>query len=99
MCDDEGRRRLTRRPIALVGNMATLTALQQSRGGGMHVEASWIFTKNDVKANVLVMAAAAVTFLIDSPIPDLVAGIVIFGVIARGSRQILKLSAAGATAP
>ena len=81
--------------LALVGNVATLLILRKARGGGegeAHVEASWIFTSNDVKVNGLVIASALVVWATASPVPDLVAGALIFVVVANGARRILALS-------
>ena len=49
--------------LTLLGNVATLLVLRRARGGSpgeAHVEASWIFTSNDVKVNGLVIASALV---------------------------------------
>ena len=81
--------------LALVGNVATLLVLRRARGEGegeAHVEASWIFTSNDIKVNGLVIASALVVWATASPIPDLVAGALIFVVVANGARRILSLS-------
>ena len=81
--------------LALVGNVATLLVLRKARGGSQgeaHVEASWIFTSNDIKVNGLVIASALVVWATASPIPDLIAGALIFVVVANGARRILALS-------
>ena len=81
--------------LALVGNVATLLVLRRARGDGegeAHVEASWIFTSNDVKVNGLVILSALVVWATASPVPDLVAGALIFAVVANGARRILALS-------
>jgi Co/Zn/Cd efflux system component len=78
--------------LALVGNIVTLVVLRRVRSGEAHLQASWIFTANDVKVNALVIAAAIGVALTDSATPDLVAGAVIFVVVANGARRILGLS-------
>jgi Co/Zn/Cd efflux system component/copper chaperone CopZ len=81
--------------LTLVGNVATLLVLRRARGDGRgeaHVEASWIFTSNDVKVNGLVIASALVVWATASGIPDLLAGGFIFLIVANGARQILALS-------
>lgn len=55
--------------LALVGNIATLAVLHRVRSGEAHLQASWIFTANDIKVNTLVIAAAAGVTLTDSAIP------------------------------
>lgn len=78
--------------VALLGNVITLLILRRARSEEAHVQASWIFTSNDVKVNLLVIASAVVVYLTASEIPDLVAGAFIFAVVANGARRILSLS-------
>lgn len=78
--------------LALAGNIITLVVLHRVRSGEAHLQASWIFTANDIKVNGLVIAAAIGVALTDSGIPDLIAGAVIFAVVANGARRILKIS-------
>lgn len=78
--------------LALVGNVVTLVVLHRVRSGEAHVEASWIFTANDVKVNVLVIVAAVGVAVTSSAVPDLVAGAIIFVVVANGARRILRIS-------
>ena len=78
--------------LALAGNVAVLLVLQQVRSGEAHVQASWIFTANDIKVNGLVIGAAIGVIVTDSQIPDLVAGAIIFAVVANGARRILAIS-------
>lgn len=78
--------------IALAGNVATLMILSSAKRGEAHVEASWIFTSNDIKVNALVIVSAAFVWLLDSEIPDLLAGAFIFLIVANGARRILALS-------
>ena len=78
--------------LALAGNITTLIVLHRVRSGEAHLQASWIFTANDIKVNALVIAAAIGVVLTDSPTPDLVAGAVIFVVVANGARRILNIS-------
>lgn len=78
--------------LALVGNIITLVVLRRVRSGEVHLQASWIFTANDIKVNALVIAAAIGVIVFDSAIPDLIAGAVIFLVVANGARRILGLS-------
>lgn len=78
--------------LALAGNIATLVVLHRVRSGEAHLQASWIFTANDIKVNGLVIAAAIGVAVTDSAVPDLVAGGIIFVVVANGARRILKIS-------
>jgi len=78
--------------LALAGNVATLLVLQRVRSGEAHLQASWIFTANDIKVNMLVIGAAIGVIVTDSQIPDLIAGGIIFVVVAHGARRILSMS-------
>lgn len=78
--------------LALVGNVVTLLILRRARRGEAHVEASWIFTSNDIKVNGLVIASGLLVWATMSPIPDLLAGGLIFLIVANGARRILALS-------
>ena len=78
--------------LALAANVATLFVLRRVRTGEAHLEASWIFTANDVKVNLLVIGAALGVLAFDSNVPDLIAGGIIFVVVANGARRILRLS-------
>lgn len=78
--------------LALAGNVVTLVLLHRVRSSDVHMQASWIFTANDVKVNGLVIFAAIAVSLTDSAVPDLLAGALIFAIVANGARRILVLS-------
>lgn len=78
--------------LALAGNAVTLLVLHRVRSDEAHIQASWIFTANDIKVNSLVIAAAVGVVFTDSQIPDLLAGGIIFIVVANGARRILSIS-------
>ncbi|NNE71776.1 MAG: cation transporter [Rhodothermales bacterium] len=78
--------------LALAGNAVTLWLLSKAKRGEAHVEASWIFTSNDIKVNALVIVSALLVWATASAMPDLIAGGLIFVIVARGARQILALA-------
>ena len=78
--------------FALAGNAACLYLLQGSRSREAHMQASVIFTSNDVIVNLGVIAAGVLVFLTASRVPDLVVGTVVFVLVTRGAYRILKLS-------
>jgi Co/Zn/Cd efflux system component len=51
-----------------------------------------IFTSNDIIVNGGVIAAGILVSLLDSRIPDLIIGGIVFSVVIRGSFRILKLA-------
>jgi len=78
--------------VALCANIVTLCILKSTQRGEAHIEASWIFTSNDIKVNVLVIAAGGMVWWSGSSLPDLIVGGLIFVIVARGARQILRLA-------
>ena len=78
--------------LTMAGNVATLLVLRRARTGEAHVEASWIFTSNDIKVNGLVILSALVVWATGSALPDLVAGALVFVIVAGGARRILALA-------
>jgi len=77
--------------LALIGNAASLYLLQKSKSNEVHMQASMIFTSNDVIVNIGVISAGVFVLLTNSNYPDLIVGIVIFGIVARGALRILRL--------
>lgn len=78
--------------FALAGNAASLYMLQKSKSDEAHMQASVIFTSNDVLANIGVIIAGVAVYLTGSKIPDLVVGSIVFLLVAKGAFRILKLS-------
>ena len=56
------------------------------------MQASMIFTSNDVIANIGVMAAGVLVYVTGSNKPDLIIGILVFILVGRGAFRILSLS-------
>lgn len=79
--------------LALAANLACMALLAKHREGGAHMKASWIFSTNDVLANLGVMAAGALVAWTGSNLPDLVIGTLIALLVANGARRILGLTA------
>lgn len=79
--------------FALIANVSCLALISKHRTGGVHMQASWIFSTNDVIANIGVILAGAIVYFTNSPYPDLVIGGIIAIVVFRGAMKILKISA------
>ena len=77
---------------ALIANVICLALLARHRKGEVHMRASWIFSKNDVIANLGIIVASLLVYMTDSPWPDLAIGALITVVVLRGGIQILKNS-------
>ena len=76
--------------IALFANLLCLMLIAKHRQGGIHMRASWIFSANDVIANIGVIVAGGLVMYFDSSLPDLAIGAVIAIVVVRGGIQILR---------
>lgn len=75
--------------VALVANAACLRLLWRHRDGEVHMRASFIFSANDVVANLAVVLAGLVVWLTGSALPDLVTGLGIAALVLRGGVRIL----------
>jgi Co/Zn/Cd efflux system component len=78
--------------LALAGNAICLYLLQKSNSQEAHMQASMIFTSNDVIVNLGVITAGVIVYLTDSKIPDLLIGAIVFILVGRGAYRILQLS-------
>ena len=58
------------------------------------MQASWIFSANDVLANIGVLIAGVLVYFTNSNLPDLIIGAMISIIIIRGGINIIKLSKA-----
>jgi Co/Zn/Cd efflux system component len=78
--------------LALVANIISLYLLQKSKSKEAHLQASMIFTSNDVVVNLGVILAGILVFLTKSKFPDLIVGTIVFVIVGQGAFKILKLS-------
>jgi len=76
--------------LALLANVWCLLLIAKHRHGEIHMRASWIFSKNDVIANVGVMVGGFLVYLFDSHLPDLLIGFAIALIVIRGGVAIIK---------
>jgi len=76
--------------LALVANVACLMLISKHRSGGVHMRASWIFSTNDVLANLGVIAAGALVWATGLRWFDYAIGLVIFALVLRGGFAILR---------
>jgi len=78
--------------IALIANVTCLRLIEKHREGEVHMRASWIFSKNDVIANLGVIVAGALVWYLDSRWPDIVIGTVVAIIILTGAKNIIQES-------
>jgi len=76
--------------LALLANVWCLMLIAKHRHGEIHMRASWIFSKNDVIANVGVMLGGLLVYLLDSHLPDLLIGFAIALIVIRGGMAIIR---------
>jgi Co/Zn/Cd efflux system component len=79
--------------LALLGNATCLYLLNKSKSQEAHMQASMIFTSNDVIVNIGVIVAGALVYFTQSGYPDLVVGSFVFLLVVRGAIRILRLGA------
>jgi Co/Zn/Cd efflux system component len=77
--------------LALVANVSCVALLAKHREGGVHLKASWIFSTNDVLANLGVVLAGVLVAVTGSAWPDLVVGAAVGLLVLRGAVRILRL--------
>lgn len=78
--------------LALIANIVCLYLLQKSRSKEAHMQASMIFTSNDIIINSGVIAAGLLVYLLESSYPDLIIGAIVFAIVTRGAYRILQLA-------
>lgn len=79
--------------LALVGNALCLYLLQKSKDKDeAHIKASLIFTSNDVVINLGVIVAGLMVYWLNSNMPDLIIGAIVFFIVSKGAIRIISLS-------
>ena len=76
--------------VALIANTLCLVLIYKHRQGEVHMRASWIFSKNDVIANLGVIGGGVLVFYTGSSYPDLIIGLIISAIVVRGGVHIMK---------
>ncbi len=77
---------------ALIANGFCLYLLQKSQSKEeAHMKASLIFTSNDIIINLGVILAGGFVYLLQSPLPDLFIGIIVFVLVLQGAVRILRI--------
>lgn len=76
--------------LAFLANIICLVLISKHRDGGVHMRASWIFSTNDVIANLGVIISGGLVAIVGNRYPDLIIGTIISMVVVRGGLKILK---------
>jgi len=75
---------------ALAANLLCLVLIAKHRDGGVHMRASWIFSTNDVIANLGVIISGGLVMWLGSRLPDLIIGAIVSAIVLRGGLHILR---------
>jgi Co/Zn/Cd efflux system component len=78
--------------LALIANAISLYLIQKTKSSDAHMQASAIFTSNDIIINIGVIVAGILVYMTSSRYPDLVIGTLIFGIVIRGAIRILNIA-------
>lgn len=76
--------------VALLANIICLILISKHKDSGVHMRASWIFSTNDVIANLGVIISGVLVAIVGSRYPDLIVGTIISIVVIRGGIKILQ---------
>lgn len=76
--------------VALLANIICLVLVSKHKEGGVHMRASWIFSINDLIANLGVIISGVLVAIIGNRFPDLIVGAIISLIVVRGGIKILK---------
>ncbi len=77
--------------LALAANLVCLARISKHRTGEVHMRPSWVFSANDVLANVGVLTAGLLVYYTGSRLPDLlIGGAIALLVLVGGIRIILQ---------
>ena len=78
--------------LAFVANFLCAYLLLRHRNDDINMRSTWLCSRNDVLANIGVMAAALAVWLSKSKYPDLVVGIAIAALVLRSAFHVLNES-------
>jgi Co/Zn/Cd efflux system component len=76
--------------LALLANVACLAMLAKHRNGEVHLRASFIFSTNDVLANLGVILGGFLVAATGSRLPDLAIGAAVVLLVLRGGLRIVR---------
>jgi Co/Zn/Cd efflux system component len=78
--------------LALIANSVSLYLIQKVKSKEARMQASVIFTSNDIIINIGIILAGVLVYFTQSKYPDLIIGTVVFGIVLKGAFRILTLS-------
>ena len=75
---------------AMIINLVCAVLLIQLRHGGALTRGAWLAARNDVAANVLIIAAGLLMMVWASPWPDIVVGLLIGAINLRAAAEVFE---------
>ena len=78
--------------FALIANGICLYLFMKSKSEESHMQASMIFTSNDIIINFGVIVSAVLVSVLNSNKPDLIVGAIVFVLVIYGAIRILRLT-------
>jgi cation diffusion facilitator family transporter len=85
--------------LALAANLVCFFLLYRHRGDNLNMSSTWLCSRNDLVANVAVLAAAAGSFLLASRWPDILVGCLIASLFLVSALGVLRQSVRALRAP
>ena len=76
--------------LSLIVNLTVLRLLAPMKSGEVHLRATWLFTRADVVANLGVILAGALVFILETPHPDYIIGALIGLYVIKEAIEILR---------
>jgi cation diffusion facilitator family transporter len=76
--------------LALIANLIYLKLIARHKDGEIHMRASWIFSRNDVIANLGIILGGLAVAITGSHYPDLLIGLIIAIIVLQGGLQICR---------
>ncbi len=78
--------------LALAANLSCFALLMRHRDDSLNMRSTWLCSRNDLTANIGVLAAAGASVVTESHWPDLVVGVLITAVFVRSALSVLSAS-------
>lgn len=81
--------------LALGANLVCLALLFRHRDDDLNMHSTWLCSRNDIVANLGVLAAAGVVLTLHSNWPDILVGLAIVGLFLASASRVLRASLGG----
>lgn len=78
--------------IALAANLMCFFLLYRHRADNLNMSSTWLCSRNDLIANVGVLAAAGASYMLTSRWPDIGVGVVIAGLFLSSAFSVIRQS-------